>query len=78
MIAEIIGGEAYPLGFDFSPRSYNWTERACQDFCGRPPLNTQNLDNSCFGNVQNSMTMVALDQHILCFQANPGTSAALN
>ncbi len=71
MMAEVIGGLGKPIGWASS--AYYWTETswdACQDFLDAHPLDTQNLDNSCFGNVQNSMTMVSLDQHIL-FSANP-------
>ena len=71
MMAEVIGGLGKPIGWASS--AYYWTETswdACQDFLDAHPSNIQNLDNSCFGNVQNSMTMVSLDQHIL-FSANP-------
>ena len=40
---------------------------ACQDFLDAHPLDTQNLDNSCFGNVQNSMTMARFGSTHLVF-----------
>ena len=74
MMAEVIGGVGKPIGW--ASTAYYWTETswdACQDFLDADQIDLYLSHDSygeCFGNVQNSMTMVSLDQHIL-FSANP-------
>ena len=71
MMAEVIGGVGKPIGW--ASTAYYWTETswdACQDFFDTVQIDDSDSYCECFGNVQNSMTMVSLDQHIL-FSANP-------